>query len=90
MTLSIITHVLAGNMGEGWDDARAAAEQLAERVRERLEQDYPGAQVEVRVQHASGAAPATRVWSDDIDPDLVRQHVAEVQEQEWERLCRHA
>ena len=92
MKITVTNQILAGNMGDGWKDGAADAygDFVAEKLRERVRELYPDADivVETDIQNASGYSRGIQVDSDDIDAVIsLEDDLATVNHYAWDEWC---
>lgn len=88
MTLNIRYGFLTGNLFDGWSsdelasiDPAASVTRYAELCREAIEKAFPGAEVEIAYQHATGIVPAgiaTSVYDPDQTDEQRREREVDV------------
>ena len=87
----ITTGFLSGNLATDFEPTNEQIQQYARMVREEIARCYPGAEVEVDWQDASGALPEPlRTYVDIgvdevIDEDAIEREVFEIRNSVWEK-----
>src|SRR5574337_366269 len=96
-TITITYQILAGNLGDGWDDELAAAYAYAEFVdgkyRAIAQDEFPGATIEINidVQRASGCSRQVDVDSDQegdlIAAEKLKDRLDYLSSNFWDEFC---
>ncbi len=84
--MSINRVVLTGNLSNDVEPTDDQVGLYADRLQEALESAFPGAEVDITVQNASGSAPYQPIVADD--EDAVREEVENIEEEVWGRWLR--
>jgi len=95
MTIAISTQILAGNLGDGWNDQNAAADALAEYTRQTWTRDMLNLgysknefEIDIDVQHGWEGSPKTMtVDADNPETALALERELTFEGQIWEQFC---